>query len=85
MLLHNYAYYVLWVLLPVAGWIAESWIGASAEELSAAVQWYYWGFFVSPLITYALPCTLLCEQLLFCTLLSDQNTAHCVPPLWPVG
>ena len=38
-------------------------IGASAEELSAAVQWYYWGFFVSPLITYALPCTSFSNQL----------------------
>ena len=107
------AHYTLWVLLPVTGWVAESWlgryraivvglimctitlfllqvafvmlnldwtpipafvlaigslafgtcgiggfytnmlpftldqmIGASAEELSAAVQWYMWGFFV---------------------------------------
>ena len=118
----TYAYYASWALLPVAGWIAESWIGrykaivggmvlcsitvilallafimltfnwtlpafvlmiialfngiigfgsfytimlpftldqmigASAEELSAAAQWYYWCFFVPPLIKNALPC-----------------------------
>ena len=116
-------YYTIWIMLPVAGWIAESWIGrykaivagllictitvifgqfafimlnfdwtpipafilmiivliigvfgfgsfytimlpfildqmigASAEELSAAVQWYYWCFLFSPLIENTLRC-----------------------------
>ena len=116
-------HYVLWVLLPVTGWVAESWlgryrtiaigliictitllmlqvafillnlkwtpipafvlaivsltfgtcgiggfytnllpfaldqmIGASAEELSAAVQWHSWGFVLSILIRNILPC-----------------------------
>ena len=31
-------------------------IGASAEELSAAVQWYYWCFLFSPLIENTLRC-----------------------------
>ena len=38
-------------------------IGASAEELSAAVQWYYWGFFLSPMIKNALPCIPIPSQL----------------------
>ena len=31
-------------------------IGASAEELSAAVQWYWWGFNISLLIRDGLKC-----------------------------
>ena len=117
------AHYALWVLLPVTGWVAESWlgrykvilagllvcpitvllaqvaiimlnfswtpipsfvlaigslmfgtcafggfytnmlpftldqmIGASAEQLSTAVQWYYWGFNVSLFILETLKC-----------------------------
>ena len=116
-------HWALWVLLPVTGWVAESWlgryrsfvvgllmctitlflmevaftmlnfgwnptqalvlvigslifgtlgigglytnmlpftldqmIGASAEELSAIVQWYYWGFNIPLLIRNILPC-----------------------------
>ena len=115
-------HYALWMLLPVTGWVAESWlgryraifvglllstvtvlilqvvfvllnidmdqipafvlaigslvfgtcstgafftimlpftldqlIGASAEELSAAVHWYFWGFNISPLLKHILP------------------------------
>ena len=115
-------HYALWMLLPVTGWVAESWlgryraifvglilstvpflilqvvfvllniyvdqisafvlaigslvfgtssagcfytimlpftldqlIGASAEELSAAVHWYFWGFNFSPLLKHILP------------------------------
>ena len=117
------AHYALWVLLPVTGWVAESWlgryraivvglimctitllllqvafvilnldwtpiptfvlaigsltfgtcgigsfytnmlpftldqmIGASAQELSAAIQWYLWGFFISMLATNLTRC-----------------------------
>ena len=31
-------------------------IGASAEELSAAVQWYYWGFFIGQMVEDVLRC-----------------------------
>ena len=31
-------------------------IGASAEELSAAVQWYYWEFNIALMIQHVLPC-----------------------------
>ena len=119
----TYAYYAIWIMLPWAGWAAESWmgrykaivtgllicavtvllaqlafimlsfdwtpipafilliiasingvfgfgsmytimlpftldqmIGASAEELSAAVQWYYWCFILPALIENLLHC-----------------------------
>ena len=119
----DYVHYGLWILLPVAGWAAESWmgryravvtglvmcaliiiivqfafimlefdwtpipsfvllifsliigtfgfgcfhtimlpftldqmIGASAEELSTAVQWYYWGYSIGLLIRDVLKC-----------------------------
>ena len=120
------AHYALWVLLPVTGWVGESWlgryraivvgliictitlllfqvafimlniewtpipafvlaigslafgtcgiggfytnmlpftldqmIGASAEELNAAVQWYLWGFFVGDFSSNLTKCILL--------------------------
>ena len=122
-------YYVLWIFLPVLGWIAESWIGrykaivvgllmssvtvivtlfafimltfgwtpvpvifllclaiivsfggfytimlpftldqmigASAEELSAAVHWYYLSFLLSPLMNNALYCIATSNELHF--------------------
>ena len=126
----DYAHVVSWVLLPVTGWIAESWlgryraivvglvlslvfilttqagfvmlqsewttiaaiillftglligtfgigsfytimlpfafdqmIGASAEQLSAAVQWYYWGFGIGDLLEEILECVPIPNQL----------------------
>ena len=128
------AHYALWVLLPVTGWVAESWlgryrtivvgliictitlfplqvvfimlnldwipipafvlaigslafgtcgigglytnmlpftldqmIGASAEELSAAVQWYLWGFFLGELVSNMRWCTGVYHLLLYYT------------------
>ena len=40
-------------------------IGASAEELSAVVQWYYWGFIIGKLIRDILRCISIPQQLEF--------------------
>ena len=40
-------------------------IGASAEELSAVVQWYYWGFIIGKLIRDILHCISIPRQLEF--------------------
>ena len=40
-------------LLPIT---MDQMIGASAEELSAAVHWYYWGFNLALLTLYLLQC-----------------------------
>ena len=39
-------------------------IGASAEELSAAVQWYYWVFIIALMIQHVLPCIPIPKQLI---------------------
>ena len=125
----GHTYYAFFVLLPVTGWVAESWLGryrailvglimsavtvalsqtiivmlqlnlspvlglimsivalalgmlgagslytnmlpftldrASAEELSAVVQWYYWGFTIAKLIKDLHHCVLVPKQLQF--------------------
>ena len=48
------------ILLPFT---LDQMVGASAEELSAAAQWYYWCFFVSPLLKNALPCLSFSNEL----------------------
>ena len=62
------AYVILCTALPIATvavgifytnllpFILDQMIGASAEELSAAVHWYYWGFNLGPLTLYLLQC-----------------------------
>ena len=40
-------------------------IGASAEDLSAVVQWYYWGFIIGKLIRDILRCISIPQQLEF--------------------
>ena len=37
-------------------------IGASAEELSAAVQWHYWGFFIGQMVEDVLQCVSSLKQ-----------------------
>ena len=132
----EYVHVALWVLLPVSGWVAESWlgryraiavglvlslvtilslqaafvmlqfdwtpipafvlivvglvigtlgvgsfytnmlpfaldqmIGASAEELSAAVQWYCWGFITAVLLEEVLQCVPIPNQLQYLDIL----------------
>ena len=45
-------------------------IGASAEELSAAVQWYYWGYQIPLVITRVLDCVSIPDQFLSLDMLS---------------
>ena len=45
-------------------------IGASAEELSAAVQWYYWGYHIPLAITRVLDCVSIQDQFLSLDILS---------------
>ena len=132
----DYVHVTLWVLLPVTGWVAESWlgryraiavglilssltvltlqvdfvmlqfdwtpipifglfvmglligtpgigilytivlpfaldqmIGASAEELSAAVQWYCWGYYIGLLMKDVLQCVPIPNQLQYLDIL----------------
>ena len=48
------------IMLPFA---LDQMIGASAEELSAAVQWYYWGYHIPIAITRVLDCVSIPDQL----------------------
>ena len=47
------------IMLPFA---LDQMIGASAEELSAAVQWYYWGMHIPLAISKALDCVSIPDQ-----------------------
>ena len=54
------------IMLPFA---LDQMIGASAEELSAAVQWYCWGFDVGPLLKDILQCVPIPNQLQYLDIL----------------
>ena len=54
------------IMLPFA---LDQMIGASAEELSAAVQWYCWGFNIAPLLIDILQCVPIPNQLQYLDIL----------------
>ena len=54
------------IMLPFA---LDQMIGASAEELSAAVQWYCWGFHIALLIKHILECVPIPNQLQYLDIL----------------
>ena len=55
------------IMLPFS---LDQMIGASADELSAAVQWYYWGFYVALAISGVLGCVSIPNQFRFFDILS---------------
>ena len=55
------------IMLPFS---LDQMIGASADELSVAVQWYYWGFNVALAISGVLDCVCIPNQLRFLDILS---------------
>ena len=55
------------IMLPYA---LDQMIGASAEEISATVQWYCWGFDIGPLLIYILQCVPIPNQLQYLIILS---------------
>ena len=54
------------IMLPFA---LDQMIGASAEELSATVQWYCWGFDIGPLLVHILQCVPIPNQLQYLDIL----------------
>ena len=56
------------IMLPYA---LDQMIGASAEEISAAVQWYCWGFDIGPLLIYILQCVPIPNQLQYLDILPN--------------
>ena len=54
------------IMLPFA---LDQMIGASAEELSSAVQWYCLGFYIAPLLVHILQCVPIPNQLQYLDIL----------------
>ena len=51
-------------------------IGASAEELSAAVQWYYWGFFIGQMVEDVVQCICYAQTM------DRDNPWIALPKVW---
>ena len=56
------------IMLPYA---LDQMIGASAEEISAAVQWYCWGYYIAPLMKEMLQCVPIPNQLQYLDILPN--------------